>query len=74
MYLVYRCDWSSGTNHLKDPEDHGDQDNRCFCVYLASHNRIYERKSEQARKPHAPTLLKQFQALVAGNPTETSFI
>ena len=68
------CDWSSGTNHLKDDEDHGDQYNRCFYVYLASHNRIYERKSEQAHKPHAPTLLDQIQALVAGNRTETSFI
>ena len=28
-----------GTNHLKDLEDHGDQDHRCFNVYLVSHNR-----------------------------------
>ena len=35
MYLVYRCDWSSGTKNLKDLEDHGDQYNRCFYVYLA---------------------------------------
>ena len=32
MYLVYRCDWSSGTKNLKDLEDHGDQYNRCFYV------------------------------------------
>ena len=36
MYHVYRCDRSSSTNHLKDLED---QDNRCFNVYLVSHNR-----------------------------------
>ena len=34
MYLVYRCDWSSGTKNLKDLEDHGDQYNRCFYVYM----------------------------------------
>ena len=32
MYLVYSCDWSRGSNHLKYLEDHGDQDNRCFYV------------------------------------------
>ena len=40
----------------------------------------YERKSEQAHIPHAPTLLEnavynewQFQALVTGNQTENQF-
>ena len=27
MYLVYRCDRSSGTNHFINLKDHNDQDN-----------------------------------------------
>ena len=30
MHHVYRCAWSSGTYHLTDPKDDGDQDNRCL--------------------------------------------
>ena len=30
MHQVYSCDRSSSTNHLTDPKDHVDQDNRCL--------------------------------------------
>ena len=41
MHHVYRRDRSSGTNHLTDPKDHGDQDNRCLFWHCYRVTTIY---------------------------------
>ena len=63
----------------KPHQNHKNQSN-CWQITWMFIFQKYERKSEQTRIPHAPTLVEnavyniwQFQALVTGNWTENQF-
>ena len=50
MLHVYRCDRSSGTNHLTDLNDHGDKVNRCLFWHCYRGTSLYNWTTGQARR------------------------